>query len=796
MISTEELSGSLDSAVDGSILNHASVLAEFAIIVAICFSFRNFGRFYRGIRQIELSNQTIFMINPVNKTITLPDGRTITIETGKLAKQADGAVTVTMGSTVLLAAVTAAKDAKPDVDFMPLQVEYKEKFSAIGRFPGGFTRREGRASDYEILTCRLVDRALRPLFPDDYHAEVYVNIILFSSDGVDMPDALAGLAASAALAVSDIPFGGPISEVRVARVDGDFVINPTFEQLERADIDLMVAATLDNIMMVEGEMEEVQEEEMLEAIKVAHEAIKVQCQAQLELSEAVGKMVKREYPAEEQDEELRERMQRELYDKIYKVATAGTDKHARGDAFAAIVEEFKAQFTAEELEEKGMIIDRYYHDMEKAAMRRMILDEGKRLDGRRTDEIRPIWIETDCLPGPHGSAIFTRGETQSLSTVTLGTKSDEKLVDDVLNYGKERFLLHYNFPPFSTGEAKASRGISRREIGHGNLAHRALKRMIPEDYPYVIRVMSDILESNGSSSMATVCAGTLALRDAGVQMKKPVSGIAMGLISENKGTNYAILSDILGDEDHLGDMDFKVTGTRDGITATQMDIKVDGLSYEILAKALAQAKAGRLHILNKIEEAQPEARPDMKPHAPRIETLRIGKEFIGAVIGPGGKIIQGIQEKSGATVNIEEVDNYGIVEISSSNKESLDAALAMVRGIVATPEVGEVYKGTVSSVMPYGCFVQFMPGKDGLLHISEIDWKRFATIEETGLKEGDTIDVKLIEIDPKTGKFSLSHKALLPKPEGYVEPERRPRRERRDDGERRERRPRRERHDD
>ena len=736
------------------------------------------------------------MINPVNKTITLPDGRTITIETGKLAKQADGAVTVTMGSTVLLAAVTAAKEAKPDVDFMPLQVEYKEKYSAIGRFPGGFTRREGRASDYEILTCRLVDRALRPLFPDDYHAEVYVNIILFSSDGEDMPDALAGLAASAALAVSDIPFGGPISEVRVARVDGEFVINPTFEQLERADIDMMVAATLDNIMMVEGEMEEVQEEEMLEAIKVAHEAIKVQCQAQLELSEAVGKMTKREYPAEEQDEELRERMQRELYDKIYKVATAGTDKHARGDAFEAIVEEFKAQFTEEELEQKGMIIDRYYHDMEKAAMRRMILDEGKRLDGRRTDEIRPIWIETDCLPGPHGSAIFTRGETQSLSTVTLGTKSDEKLVDDVLNYGKERFLLHYNFPPFSTGEAKASRGISRREIGHGNLAHRALKRMIPEDYPYVIRVMSDILESNGSSSMATVCAGTLALRDAGVQMKKPVSGIAMGLISENKGTNYAILSDILGDEDHLGDMDFKVTGTRDGITATQMDIKVDGLSYEILANALAQAKAGRLHILDKIEEAQPAARPDMKPHAPRIETLRIGKEFIGAVIGPGGKIIQGIQEKSGATVNIEEVDNYGIVEISSSNKESLDAALAMVRGIVATPEVGEVYKGTVSSVMPYGCFVQFMPGKDGLLHISEIDWKRFATIEDTGLKEGDTIDVKLIEIDPKTGKFSLSHKALLPKPEGYVEPERRPRRERRDDGERRERRPRREHRDE
>ena len=696
-----------------------------------------------------------------------------------------------MGSTVLLAAVTAAKEAKPDVDFMPLQVEYKEKFSAIGRFPGGFTRREGRASDYEILTCRLVDRALRPLFPDDYHAEVYVNIILFSSDGQDMPDALAGLAASAALAVSDIPFGGPISEVRVARVGGQFIINPTFEQLERADLDLMVAATLDNIMMVEGEMDEVQENEMLEAIKVAHEAIKVQCQAQLDLSAAVNKLTKREYPEEVQDESLRKRMQRDLYDKIYQVATSGTDKHARSEAFTTIMEEFKGQFTEEELEEKGLLIDRYYHDMEKAAMRRMILDEGKRLDGRRTDEIRPIWIETDCLPGPHGSAVFTRGETQSLSTVTLGTKSDEKLVDDVLNYGKERFLLHYNFPPFSTGEAKASRGVSRREIGHGNLAHRALKRMIPDDYPYVVRVMSDILESNGSSSMATVCAGTLALRDAGVQMKKPVSGIAMGLISENRGANYAILSDILGDEDHLGDMDFKVTGTRDGITATQMDIKVDGLSYEILAKALAQAKAGRLYILGKIEEAQPEARPDLKPHAPRIETLRIGKEFIGAVIGPGGKIIQGIQEKSGATVNIEEVDNCGIVEISSSNKESLDAALAMVRAIVATPEVGEVYKGTVSSVMPYGCFVQFMPGKDGLLHISEIDWKRFATIEETGLKEGDTIDVKLIEIDPKTGKFSLSHKALLPKPEGYVEPERRPRREHREDGERPERRPRR-----
>ena len=710
------------------------------------------------------------MLNPINKTIELSDGRTITIETGKLAKQADGAVTVRMGNTVLLATVCAAKDANPGVDFMPLQVEYKEKFSAFGRFPGGFTKREGKASDYEILTARLVGRALRPLFPDNYHAEVYVNIILFSADGEDMPDALAGLAASAALAVSDIPFNGPISEVRVARVDGQFVINPTFTQLEKADIDIMVGATLDNIMMVEGEMNEVQESEMLDAIKVAHEAIKLQCQAQLELMEACGTTVKREYCHEVNDDDLKKDVHDKCYEKAYAIATSGTGKQERTEAFDAIVEEFKSQFTEEELtDEKVEMIDRYYHDVEKEAMRRAILDEGKRLDGRKTTEIRPIWIETDCLPGPHGSAIFTRGETQSLSTVTLGTKDDEKIIDDVLVHSKERFLLHYNFPPFSTGEAKAQRGVGRREIGHGHLAWRALKRMIPEDCPYVVRVMSDILESNGSSSMATVCAGTLALRDSGIKMKKPVSGIAMGLISENKGTNYAILSDILGDEDHLGDMDFKVTGTKDGITATQMDIKVDGLSYEILEKALAQAREGRMFILNKILEAQPEVREDLKPHAPRIETMMVAKEFIGAIIGPGGKIIQGIQEKTGATISIEEIEGAGKVEISANNKATIDAAVRAIKSIVAVPEIGEVYEGKISSIMPYGAFVEFMPGKDGLLHISEIDWKRLETVEQAGLKEGDTITVKLLDIDPKTGKFKLSHKVLLPKPEGYEE---------------------------
>lgn len=710
------------------------------------------------------------MMNVITKTIQLPDGREIVIETGKLAKQADGAVTVRMGNTVLLATVCAAKDAVPGTDFMPLQVEYKEKFSSVGRFPGGFTRREGRTSDYEILVCRLVDRALRPLFPDDFHAEVYVNIILFSADGEDMPDALAGLAASAALAVSDIPFQGPISEVRVARVEGQFVINPTFAQLEKADMDIMVGATLDNIMMVEGEMDEVQESEMLDAIKAAHEAIKEQCKVQLELQEAAGKTVKREYCHEENDEALKQKVHDECYQRAFEVAMSGTSKQERTASFEKIVEDFKAQFSEEELEAKGALIKRYYHDVEKEAMRRAILDHGKRLDGRDTRTIRPIWTEVSCLPMPHGSSIFTRGETQSISTVTLGTKSDEKIVDDALTYGKERFLLHYNFPPFSTGEARPQRGVGRREIGHGNLAHRALKRMIPKDYPYVVRIMSDILESNGSSSMATVCAGTLALMDAGVPIRKPVSGIAMGLISENKGKNYQILSDILGDEDHLGDMDFKVTGTKDGITATQMDIKVDGLSYEILTNALAQAKEGRLFILNKLTECIAEPRPDLKPNAPRIETLRIPKEFIGAVIGPGGKIIQSIQEESGATVNIEEVNNEGVVEISSNNKANLEKALQMVRNIVVVPQVGDEYDATIKSVMPYGAFVEFLPGKEGLLHISELSWRRLESMEEAGLEAGQPIRVKLLDIDPKSGKFRLSHKVLLEKPEGYEEP--------------------------
>ncbi|MDR0538426.1 MAG: polyribonucleotide nucleotidyltransferase [Tannerellaceae bacterium] len=709
------------------------------------------------------------MVNPINKTIELGDGRTITIETGKLAKQADGAVEVRMGNTMLLATVTAAKEAEEGVDFMPLQVEYKEKFSAFGRFPGGFTKREGKASDYEILTSRLVDRALRPLFPDNYHAEVYVNIILFSADREDMPDALAGLAASAALAVSDIPFNGPISEVRVARVGGRLIVNPTFAQLAEADIDIMVGATIDNIMMVEGEMDEVQEADMLEAIKVAHEAIKIQCRAQLELSEACGKLVKRTYEHEVNDEELRKDVRGKCYDKVYAIAVAGMDKQERTEAFEAIVEEYKSAYSEEELEEKSAMIARYYHEVEKEAMRRAILDEGKRLDGRKTTDIRPIWCAVDYLPGPHGTAVFTRGETQSLTTVTLGTKADEKTIDDVLIFGKERFLLHYNFPPFSTGEARATRGVGRREVGHGNLAHRALKRMLPKDYPYVIRIISEILESNGSSSMATVCAGTLALLDAGVPMKRPVSGIAMGLISENKGSNYAILSDILGDEDHLGDMDFKVTGTAQGITATQMDIKVDGLSYEILERALTQAREGRMHILGKIQETMPEARTELKPHAPRIEVLIISKEFIGAIIGPGGKIIQGIQEKTGAVISIEEIDGVGKVEIAGTNKASIEAAVKAIKAIAAVPEVGEVYEGKIASVMPYGAFVEFMPGKDGLLHISEMSWSRLETMEETGLKEGDSIQVKLVDIDAKTGKFKLSSRVLTPKPEGYEE---------------------------
>ncbi len=728
------------------------------------------------------------MINPIVKTIELGDGRTITLETGKLAKQADGAVMLRMGNTMLLATVCAAKDAVPGTDFMPLQVEYKEKYAAFGRFPGGFTKREGKASDYEILTCRLVDRALRPLFPDNFHAEVYVNIILFSADGTDMPDALAGLAASAALAVSDIPFNGPISEVRVARIDGKYVIDPTFDQLKNADMDIMVGATYDNIMMVEGEMSEVSEQDLLGALKAGHEAIKGMCKAQMELAEMVGSTVKREYNHEENDEDLRKAVHDFSFQRLYDLAKEGcADKHKREDNATAICDEFKAQFSEEELEEKAPMIDRYFSAVTREAMRRCVLDEGTRLDGRKPTEIRPIWCETSPLPGPHGSAIFTRGETQSLATCTLGTKLDEKIIDDVMNQGRQRFLLHYNFPPFSTGEAKAQRGVGRREIGHGHLAWRALKGQIPADYPYVVRIVSDILESNGSSSMATVCAGTLALMDAGVQMKKPVSGIAMGLIKDSDSDKYTVLSDILGDEDHLGDMDFKVTGTRDGITATQMDIKVDGLSYEILEKALLQAKQGREYILGKLTDCIAEPREDLKPHAPRIVAMVIPKEFIGAVIGPGGKIIQGMQEKTGATITIEEQEDGGHVEVSASNKQSIDDAVAMIKAIVAIPEVGEIYHGKVRSIMPYGCFVEFLPGKDGLLHISEIDWKRLETVEEAGIKEGDEIDVKLLDIDPKTGKFKLSHKVLLPKPEGYQErPERRQHGgDRRDRGDRR-----------
>ena len=705
------------------------------------------------------------MMNVITKTITLGDGRTITIETGKLAKQADGSVMVRMGDTMLLATVCSATDAAPGTDFMPLSVDYKEKFAANGRFPGGFTRREGRSSDYEILVSRLVDRALRPLFPDDYHAETFVNVTLFSADGIDMPDALAGLAASAALAVSDIPFNGPISEVRVARINGQFVVNPTFAQLENADMDIMVAATIDNIMMVEGEMKEVSEDDLLEAMKVAHEAIKVHCQVQLELMDAVGKTVKRVYCHEENDEDLKKDVWAKTYDEVYKVAAScDTDKHSRSEKFSAVKDNYIASLDEEVAAQKKGLVSKYYHEVEKEAMRRAILDEGKRLDGRKTTEIRPIWSEVDYLPGTHGSAIFTRGETQSLTSVTLGTKQDEKLIDEALTQGKERFLLHYNFPPYSTGEARASRGIGRREIGHGNLALRALKGMLPDNYPYVVRVVSEILESNGSSSMATVCAGTLALMDAGVQIKKPVSGIAMGLISENKGKNFAVLSDILGDEDHLGDMDFKVTGTKDGITATQMDIKVDGLSFEILEKALNQAKEGRMYILGKIQETLAAPRPDLKPNAPRIETIVVPKDMIGAIIGPGGKIIQAIQLETGATVSIEEKDNVGVVEIAANNKKSIDAALAKVKGIIAVPEVGAIYQAKVKSIMPYGAFVEYLPGKEGLLHISEISWQRVEDMEKTGLKENDPIEVKLLEIDKKTGKVKLSHKVLTEKP--------------------------------
>ena len=741
-------------------------------------------------------------MNVITKTVQLPDGRTISIETGKVAKQADGAAVLRMGNTVLLATVCAAKEAVPGTDFMPLQVDYREQYAAAGRYPGGFTKREGKANDDEILTSRLVDRVLRPLFPSDYHCEVYVQVMLLSADGVDQPDALAGFAASAALAASDIPIDYPTSEVRVARINGEYVIDPTFEQMKEADMDLMVGATKDNIMMVEGEMNEVSEQDLIGALKAAHEAIKPMCEMQEELSKACGTDVKREYDDEINDEELREQVRKETYDACYAEAQSGdNDKKHREETYEKIKSDFTEAYDAahtdlseDELEEKHAEIDRYFADVQRDSMRRSVLDTGKRMDGRATDEIRPIWCEIDTLPMPHGSALFQRGETMSLSTCTLGTKMDEKMVDNVLEKSYQRFLLHYNFPPFCTGEAKAQRGVGRREIGHGHLAWRALKGQIPADFPYTVRLVSQILESNGSSSMATVCAGTLALMDAGVPMKKPVSGIAMGLIKNPGEDKYAVLSDILGDEDHLGDMDFKTTGTKDGLTATQMDIKCDGLSFEILEKALMQAKAGREHILNLLTETIAEPRAEMKPQVPRIIQLEIPKEFIGAVIGPGGKIIQQMQEETGATITIEETEGVGKVQVSAPNKDAIEAALGKIKAIVAVPEIGEVYEGTVRSIMPYGCFVEILPGKDGLLHISEIDWKRLETVEEAGIKEGDKIKVKLLDIDPKTGKYKLSRRVLLEKPEGYVEPQRRPRGERRPrrDGEQRhdERRPR------
>ena len=701
------------------------------------------------------------------KTIPIDEERSITLETGKLAKQADGSVVVKMGNTMLLATVVSAKEAREDVDFMPLSVEYKEKFASFGRFPGGFMKREARPTDYEILIARLVDRALRPLFPDDYHAETFVTINLISADKDIMPDSLAGLAASAALAVSDVPFNGPISEVRVGRVDGKFIINPTFADMEKSDIDMIVGATEENILMVEGKLDEVSEDDMLEAMKFAHEAIKDHCRLQKEMAEEIGSTEKRQYEHETNDEELQQLVHKKTYDKIYEAAKSQMSKADRSEAFDKILKECIESMENPETEEEvnTALIERYFHDTEKEAVRNLLLNEGIRLDGRDNDEIRPIWCEVDYLPAAHGSAIFTRGETQSLTTVTLGSKMDEKIVDEVLLQTTEKFVLHYNFPPFSTGDARPARGVSRREVGHGNLAHRALKRMVPtENTPYAIRVVSDILESNGSSSMATVCAGTLALMDSGLQIKKPVSGIAMGLIKDKHSDKFAILSDILGDEDHLGDMDFKVAGTKDGITATQMDIKVEGLSYDILAKALAQAKEGRLHILDIMLETLSEPRPEFKPHTPRFHQLTIPKDMIGALIGPGGKVIQGIQEKTETTIAIEQEGNIGKVDIFGTNKEAIDNALEMVEAIIQVPEIGKVYKGKVKAIVSFGAFVEIFPGTDGLLHISEIDWKRINSVEDV-LAEGQEIEVKLIDIDKNTGKLRLSRKALLPKPD-------------------------------
>jgi len=708
------------------------------------------------------------MFKTIEKVIDLGDGRQITIETGKLAKQADGSVVVKMGKTMLLAAVVSAKEGREDVDFMPLSVEYKEKFAAAGRFPGGFLKRETRPGDYEVLISRLVDRVLRPLFPDDYHAETFVSIILISAEDDIMPDALAGLAASAALAVSDIPFNGPISEVRVARIDGNFVINPTFSQLKEADLDILVGATEENIMMVEGEMAEVSEADMLEAIKFAHEEIRKHCRIQKELMKDVGSIEKREYSHEQNDEELKAQVEKKAYKKLYDNAKAQKPKQERHEGVDKVKEEMVTEFLPEDdenLAAKTLMFKRYFHDVEKKALRALILEDGMRIDGRKTDEIRPIACEVDYLPAAHGSALFTRGETQALTTVTLGNKMDTKIIDEVLIQGTDKFTLHYNFPPFSTGDARPVRGISRREIGHGKLAYRALRRMVPtnEENPYTVRIVSDILESNGSSSMATVCAGAMALMDAGIKLKKPVSGIAMGLISEAGSKKYAVLSDILGDEDHLGDMDFKVAGTKDGITATQMDIKVDGLPYEVLAEALEQARIGRLHILDKITEVISESRPDFKPHVPRIVQITVAKDMIGAIIGPGGKIIQKIQEETGAAITIEEIDGKGYVDVFAVNEDSVTAALDWINKITEVPEVDKIYKGKVKSIVSFGAFIEILPGKEGLLHISEIEWRRIDKVEDV-LKDGQEIEVKLLSID-RDGKFKLSRKACLPRPE-------------------------------
>jgi len=704
--------------------------------------------------------------NAITHSFDLGDGRIVTLETGKLAKQANGSVVVRQGNTMLLATVVSNKDAKENVDFMPLTVDYQEKYAAVGRFPGGFFKREARLSDYEVLISRLVDRALRPLFPDDYHADTQVLINLISSDKETMPDSLAGLAASAAIAVSDIPFNGPISEVRVARINGKFVINPTRTELETADLEILVAASEKDVNMVEGEMKECSEADMLAAIKVAHEAIKVQIKAQLELAKKAGvSPTKRTYNHETSDLDLKAAIEKACFDKMYAVAKAGhANKSKRKELFEAIRTEFKTTMTEEQIKEKAFLLNKYFHDIEKEAVRQSVLTERTRLDSRKLNQIRPIWCEVDYLPSAHGSSVFTRGETQSLTSVTLGTKLDEQIIDGAFINGKNKFLLHYNFPPFSTGEVKPMRGTGRREVGHGNLAMRGLKQVLPADIPYSVRVVSDILESNGSSSMATVCAGTLALMDAGVKISKPVAGIAMGLISDSKTKKYAVLSDILGDEDHLGDMDFKVVGTKDGITACQMDIKVDGLSYQVLEEAMAQAKEGRMHILGEMAKAITAPREDYKPHAPRIVKMVIPKEFIGAIIGPGGKIIQEMQRETGCTIMIEEVGETGVIDIAATDKSSIDKAVAKIKGITATPEVGEVYEGKVKTIVAFGAFVEFLPGKDGLLHISEVDHRRLETLEGV-LKQGDMVKVKLIGTDPKTGKFKLSRKALMPKPE-------------------------------